>query len=67
MTEANAQKVANVVIAAATVTAAVVIFRRPPLRRMAIGLAAAALTGTIPNWITREVQSAWMASGRRAL
>jgi hypothetical protein len=67
MTEANARKVANLVVVAAAVGVALAIVRRPPLRRLAIGLAASALTGTIPTWLTRELQTAWTASGRRAL
>ncbi len=67
MTEANARNVANLVIAAAVVGVAVAIVRRPPLRRLAIGLVASALTGSIPTWLSRELRTAWMASGHRAL
>jgi hypothetical protein len=67
MTEQTARTVANVVLTAAAVTATVVIIRTPALRRLALGLAASALTGAIPAWATRELQQAWIESGRRAL
>jgi hypothetical protein len=67
MTEDNARKVANVLLTAAALGIAVAIVRRPPLRRLVIGLAASALTGTIPTWLTRELQTAWTASRHRAL
>jgi hypothetical protein len=67
MTEQTARTVANVVLTAAAVTAAVVVIRTPTLRRLAIGLAASALTGAIPAWVTRELEQAWIESGRRAL
>jgi hypothetical protein len=64
MTEETATKVANVVLAAAAVAAAYAIIRTPPLRRMAGGLLLAAVTGTVPAWVNREVREAWNASGR---
>ena len=64
MTEETATKVANVVLAAATVAAAYDIIRTPALRRMAGGLLLAGITGTVPNWVSREVREAWNASGR---
>jgi hypothetical protein len=63
MTEETATKVANVVLAAAAVAAAYAIIRTPPLRRMAGGLLLAAITGTVPTWVKREVREAWNASG----
>jgi hypothetical protein len=68
MTEQTANRIANVVLAAAALGAAFVIVRTPPLRRMAGGLLLAALTGTAPAWLNRQVREAWDASGRtRAL
>jgi hypothetical protein len=67
MTEETATKVANVVLAAAAVAAAYAIIRTPPLRRMAGGLLLAAVTGTVPAWVNREVREAWNASGRAEL
>jgi hypothetical protein len=67
MTEDNARKVANALITAAAVSAAVVIARTPSLRRMAVGLALSAVTAGIPAWFSRELQSAWTQSRQRAL
>lgn len=67
MTEQTAQKVANVALGAAALGAAYLVARTPRLRRMAIGLAMTALTGTIPTWLAREAQHAWAASGRREI
>ena len=65
MKEENARTIANVVIAAAAVGAAVVVLRVPALRKMALGLAATALTTQIPVWLRQEVTQAWHASGPR--
>jgi hypothetical protein len=67
MTEATARKVANVALTVAVVGAAYVILKTPGLRRLAFGLAASALTGTVPAWVANEVQQAWMESGHRAV
>jgi len=67
MTEKTAQRIANITLGAAAVGAAYYIVKTPPLRRMAVGLAVAALTSGVPAWLTRELQHAWVASGRRAL
>ena len=62
MTQANAEKVANVLIGAAIAGAAVYIVKTPRLRRMAWRLALAALTGTIPAWFAQEARAGWEAS-----
>ena len=67
MTEDTARKVADVALTVAVVGAAYVILKTPALRRLAIGLAASALTGTVPVWLANEVQHAWMESGQRAV
>jgi hypothetical protein len=67
MTEKTAQRIADVALGAAALGAAYYIIRTPPLRRLAIGLAMTALTGAIPALLTREVQQAWIQSGRRAI
>lgn len=64
MTEATARTVANVILGAAAVGAAVVILRTPPLRRLAWGLARTAITTGVPAWIWREVQHGWRDSQR---
>lgn len=62
MTEESARRVANALIGAAAFGAAVVILKKPRLRRMATGLIVAAVTSGIPTWLGREVQHAWHAS-----
>jgi len=64
MQERTANAIANGILAAAAVSAGYVIWRNPPLRRMAIGLLVASVTGSLPAWVGREVQEAWAASGR---
>lgn len=62
MTEETARTIANVVVGAAVLGAAVVILRTPTLRRLAFGLARTAIVTGIPAWLTREVKEAWQAS-----
>ena len=62
MTQANAEKVANVLIGAAMAGAAYYVIRTPQLRRVAWRLTIAALTGTIPAWLTQEIRNGWEAS-----
>ena len=64
MKQETARNVANVVLAAAVVGAAVVVLRVPALRKMALGLAATALTTQLPVWLRQEVTQAWRQSGR---
>ena len=64
MTEKTATAIANGVLAAAAVGAALIVVRTPPLRRMAAGLALTALTGALPAWFGRELRTAWAASAR---
>lgn len=65
MREETARTIANVVVGAAVLGAAVVILRTPALRRLAFGLARTAIVTGIPAWLTREVTEAWQASDRR--
>ena len=65
MKEQTARTVANVVMGAAAIGAAVVILRTPALRRVAFGLARTALVTMIPAWLTSEVKGAWRASDTR--
>jgi uncharacterized protein (DUF2236 family) len=65
MTEESARAVANIVLGAAAVGAAVYIARTPPLRRAAGRVVAMALTGTLPAWFRAEFQRAWAESGQR--
>ena len=67
MKEETARKVADGILVAGALLAAYYVIKTPRLRRMAMGLAANALTGTIPAWLSAEIRQAWAASGRRAL
>jgi hypothetical protein len=62
VTEAQARKGANVILALAAAGAAYYILRTPSLRRTAFRLAGIALTGTIPTWFGNEVRRAWTES-----
>ena len=64
MKQETARNVANVVLVAAAVGAAVVVLRVPALRKMALGLAATALTTQIPAWLRQEVTHAWRQTGQ---
>ena len=64
--EETARTVANVIVGAAALGAAVIILRTPTLRRLAFGLARTALTVTIPAWVSTEVREAWADSARRS-
>ena len=64
MTQATAEKVANVLIGAAVAGAAYYVVKTPPLRRLAWRLTIAAVTGTIPVWLVQEIRNGWEASGR---
>lgn len=64
--EDSARTLANVVVGAAALGAAVVILRTPALRRLAFGLARTAVTVMIPAWLSREVRQAWADTGREA-
>ena len=62
MTRDTAEKVANVVLVAAALGAAVVVLRVPTLRKIAFGLAASALSTHLPAWFKQETKRAWSSS-----
>lgn len=64
MREETARTVANVVIGAAAIGAAVVILRVPTLRRLAFGLARTAVMTAIPAWLMREWTETQKEEGR---
>ena len=66
MTEQQARTVANVVLAAAAVSAAVVVLRSPKLRRMAWQLARQYAAGPLAAWAAITVRDAWDESSTRA-
>jgi len=63
MTQSSAEKLANVVIGAAAIGAAVYILKTPHLRRLAWQLSLGAVTGMLPAWISQEIRAGWEASG----
>lgn len=63
MNNQTAERVADVIIAAALLGAAIVVVRTPALRRLAWGAATTAIAATLPAWIGREVREAWDVSG----
>lgn len=65
MTEDRARQVANVVMAAAALGAAVFVLRSPQLRRMAWQLARQYAAGPIAAWTAGTVRDAWDASAQR--
>ena len=64
--EETARTAANVIMATAAIGAAVVVLRTPALRRLAFGLARAAVTTYIPFWLSQEIRQAWEHSDRRS-
>jgi len=64
MTEERARQVANVVMAAAALGAAVFVLRSPKLRRMAWQLARQYAAGPLAAWSATTVRDAWDASAR---
>ena len=64
MTEAQARRVANVILVSAGVAAAVVVITTPPLRRLALNALRQWLGGaSVPAYLAGELRRAWMASG----
>ena len=66
MTGTTARSVAEVVLAAAGVAAAYVVYTTPPLRRLAVGATRLWLGASVPEYLLRQVGRAWVESGRVA-
>jgi hypothetical protein len=64
MTEDRARQVANVVMAAAALGAAVFVLRSPKLRRMAWQLARQYAAGPLAAWTATTMHDAWASSAR---
>ena len=64
MTTTTARRLADGILVAAALGAAYYIVKTPRLRRMAIGLAATALTRTMPEWLSAEIGRAWAETDR---
>ena len=65
MTEKQARTVANTLMAAAAVGAAVVVMRSPKLRRLAWQLARHYTRGPLAVWAAASVREAWDGSAAR--
>jgi hypothetical protein len=59
MTQRQAETVANLLIGAAVVGAAIHVLRTPALRRTVWGLARNALTAAGPAWVAAEARRGW--------
>ena len=59
MTEKQARTTANIVMTAAALGAAVIVFRSPKLRRLAWQLARQYATGPLAVWTAGTVRDAW--------
>ena len=59
MTERHAENVANLLLGAAALGAAVYVLKTPALRRMVWGLARSALTAGGPAWVMAETRRGW--------
>jgi hypothetical protein len=66
MTKSGARTAANIVIGVAGVAAAYVVLTTPPLRRLAVRVTRVWLGASIPGYLLREAQRAWVQSGRAA-
>ena len=64
MTQDSARTTANVLIAAAALGAAVIVFRNPKLRRVCWQLARQYASGPLPATLAMTVRDAWNESGR---
>jgi hypothetical protein len=59
MTERHAEKIANFVIGAAVLGAAVYVLRTPALRRVVWGAARSGLIAGLPSWLMAETRHGW--------
>ena len=65
MTQTQARRIANAILASAGVAAAVVVLTRPRLRRLALQAGRRWLGGQdVTGYLIGEVQRAWAESGR---
>ena len=62
MTERHAETVANLVIGAAAIGAAIYVFRNPALRRVLWGVARNTLIAGVPAWLAAETRKGWAES-----
>ena len=65
MTEPQAERVANLVIGAAAIGAAIYVLRKPALRRLVWGAARNTLSAGVPAWLVAETRNGWAGSADR--
>jgi len=66
MTRSGARTAANVLMVAAGVAAAYVVWTTPPLRRLAIRATRVWLGASVPGYLLAEAGRAWVESRRAA-
>jgi hypothetical protein len=62
MTERQAETIANLVIGAAAIGAAIYVLRTPALRRVLWGAARNTLIAGLPAWLLAETRNGWVGS-----
>lgn len=62
MTQASAEKIANVIVGAAVIGTTYYVVKTPRLRRLAWQLTVATITGTVPAWLGEQIKAGWEAS-----
>jgi hypothetical protein len=65
MTERQAEKIANLVIGAAAIGAAVYVLKTPALRRIVWRAARHALIAGVPAWLAAEARNGWAEGAHR--
>ena len=63
MTERQAEKIANLVIGAAVIGAAIYVLKNPALRRVLWGAARSTLIAGVPAWLVAETRNGWAEGG----
>jgi hypothetical protein len=59
MTERHAETIANLIIGAAAIGAAIYVLRTPALRRVLWGAARNTLIAGVPAWLAAETRHGW--------
>ena len=65
MTERQAETIANLVIGAAALGAAIYVLRKPALRRVLWGAARNTLIAGVPAWLVAETRNGWAEGANR--
>ena len=65
MTQRQAEKVANLVMSAAAIGAAIYVLRTPALRRVVWNAARSTLIAGMPAWLLAETRNGWAEGANR--